>query len=145
MERIGEVTAVRGECVEITFCRPTDCGKCHACQGARDRMQVTVKGTAEVGDFAVVDMPSATVMKASLLAYVLPLGGLLAGVAAGTLLFPAQEAVAGIVGGAMGLAVTLGAVALTEKKRRNDPQWRPQLLRVIPKAECPAVTASTGL
>lgn len=143
MERVGEVTAVRGEYVEITFCRPADCGSCHACQGARDRMQVTVKGTAEVGDLAVVDMPASMVMKASLLAYVVPLVGLLVGLAAGTLLFPAQEAVAGVVGGALGLALALGVVGLTEKKRRNAPEWKPQLMRVLAKAESTA--ASTGL
>ena len=58
---------------------------------------------------------------------------------------PATSANIGSGFDALGLAVTLGAVGLTEKKRRNDPQWRPQLLRVIPKSECPAVTASTGL
>lgn len=135
MERMGEVTAVRGDSVEITFCRPADCEKCGACHGSRAQMQITVKGEAQVGDFAVVDMPASSVVKASALAYVLPLGGLLLGVAVGSLLFPVQESLAGVIGGAIGLAVTLSVVAATEKKRRSDPAWSPKLLRIIPGTE----------
>lgn len=135
MERMGEVTAVRGDSVEITFCRPADCEKCGACHGSRAQMQITVKGEAQVGDFAVVDMPASSVVKASALAYVLPLAGLLLGVAVGSLLFPVQESLAGVVGGAIGLAVTLSVVAATEKKRRSDPAWSPKLLRIIPGTE----------
>lgn len=135
MERMGEVTAVRGDSVEITFCRPADCEKCGACHGSRAQMQITVKGEAQVGDFAVVDMPASSVVKASALAYVLPLAGLLLGVAVGSLLFPVQESLAGVIGGAIGLAVTLGVVAATEKKRRSDPAWSPKLLRIIPGTE----------
>lgn len=135
MERMGEVTAVRGDSVEITFCRPADCEKCGACHGSRAQMQITVKGEAQVGDFAVVDMPASSVVKASVLAYVLPLAGLLLGVAVGSLLFPVQESLAGVIGGAIGLAVTLSVVAATEKKRRSDPAWSPKLLRIIPGTE----------
>lgn len=98
-------------------------------------MQITVKGEAQVGDFAVVDMPASSVVKASALAYVLPLAGLLLGVAVGSLLFPVQESLAGVIGGAIGLAVTLSVVAATEKKRRSDPAWSPKLLRIIPGTE----------
>lgn len=135
MERMGEVTAVRGDSVEITFCRPADCEKCGACHGSRAQMQITVKGEAQVGDFAVVDMPASSVVKASALAYVLPLAGLLLGVAVGSLLFPVQESLAGVIGGAIGLAMTLSVVAATEKKRRSDPAWSPKLLRIIPGTE----------
>lgn len=132
MERMGEVTAVRGDSLEITFCRPADCEKCGACHGSRAQMKITVKGEAQVGDLAVVEMPASSVVKASMLAYVLPLAGLLAGVAAGSLLFPVQESTAGVIGGALGLAAALGVVAVTEKKRRSDPAWTPKLLRIMP-------------
>ena len=33
MDRLGEVTKVDGKWLEITFCRPSDCDKCHACMG----------------------------------------------------------------------------------------------------------------
>lgn len=135
MEKVGEVTAVHGEYLEITFCRPADCGHCHACHGARDQMQITLKGEAQEGDLAVVDMASSTVMKASVIAYILPLCTLLLGVVAGSLLFPQQEAVAGVVGGLIGLAAALLFIAVTEKSRRGKEEWNPTLLRILPKAE----------
>lgn len=29
MERTGTITAVSGDTLEVTFCRPGDCEKCH--------------------------------------------------------------------------------------------------------------------
>lgn len=135
MERIGEVTAIQGEFLQITFCRPADCGHCHACSGARDQMQIMVRGEAEEGDLAVVDMASSTVIKASMIAYIIPLCALLLGVLLGSVLFPAQEMAAGIIGGIIGLAAAMAFVTLTEKNRRGKTEWNPQLVRIIPKAE----------
>ena len=137
MERVGEVTAVYGELLEVTFCRPADCGKCHACSGNRAQMQVLLKGEASIGDAAVVDMPAETVMKASLMAYVLPLAGLLGGAAVGGVCFGGDLAAA--ITAILGLGVSLAVVGLTEKKRRSDPAWQPVLKQVLPKLEASAL------
>lgn len=130
MERVGEVTAIYGEYLEVTFCRPADCGKCHACSGNRAQMKVMVKGEASIGDAAVVDMPTQTVMKASLMAYVLPLAGLLGGAAIGGVCFGSDLAAA--VTALIGLGASLAVVGVTEKKRRNNPAWQPVLTSVMP-------------
>lgn len=132
MERTGEVTAVRGDMLEITFCRPADCEKCKACHGGEKVTQILIPGKASVHDLAVVEMPMKTVMHASALAYGLPLAGLLGGLALGAALFPQNSDVAGILCGLAGLGVTLGAVRLTEAFRRNDPRWKPRLIEIIP-------------
>lgn len=137
MERVGEVTAVYGEpgnrMLQITFCRPADCGKCHACSGNQAQVQLMLKGEAELGDAAVVDMPTETVMKASLMAYVLPLVGLLGGAAIGGLLIGSDLAAA--LTAVIGLGAALTVVAVTEKKRRNNPAWHPVLKQVLPKLD----------
>ena len=135
MQRIGEVTAVHGDLLEITFCRPSDCGKCNACHNANKVMQITVEGKADVGDSAVVEMPTGTVVQASVLAYGLPLAGLLLGLAAGATLFPQNADAAGVLCGALGLGLTVLIVRLTEARRRRDPRWKPQLTEIIPKAQ----------
>lgn len=132
MEKTGEVTAVKGEWLEVTFCRPTDCEKCGACGMGRKNASLMVRGKANLGDRAVVSLPTSTVMQASLLAYVLPLAGLFIGLFGGMALFPQSENAAALIGGLIGLAIPLAAVALTEKRRRSSDRWQPRLIEIIP-------------
>lgn len=94
-----------------------------------------LKGKAQVGDHAVVDMPNATVMKASMLAYILPLIGLVGGAALGSLIAPGDAATG--IGGFAGLLIALGAVFVGEKTRRNDARWAPVLCEIWPKDTMP--------
>ena len=134
MERTGEVTAVRGEMLEITFCRPADCEKCNACHGGGKQTTLTLKGQAAPGDLAVVDMPVKTLMEASALAYGLPLVGLLGGMFIGAALMPGRSDLGGALGAGIGLALSLIPLVLTERRRRADPRWQPRLVEIIPKA-----------
>lgn len=131
MERIGEVTAVRGEWLEITFCRPADCEKCQACHGGQKQTTLMVRGSANVGDSAVVDMPADMVMKASATAYLIPLAGLLIGLFTGAALFPAAKDVAALIGALVGLGAAAAIVKGTEKFRRGKAEWAPQLKEII--------------
>lgn len=134
MERIGEVTAVRGEWLEVTFCRPADCEKCNACHGGSKKQTVLMlKGAAQVGDAAVVEMPTGTFMHASALAYAMPLAAMLVGLFAGSAIFPKHADLAGGIGAAVGLAVSACVLVVTEKRRRADPAWQPKLTQIIPK------------
>lgn len=132
MERTGEVTAIQGEWLEVTFCRPADCEKCNACGLHQRTASLMVRGKARLGDQAVVSLPSSTVMRASLLAYVLPLAGLLIGLFAGMALLPQAENAGALAGALIGLAIPLLGVVLTEKKRRQSDRWQPTLLKIIP-------------
>lgn len=135
MKRIGEVTAVRGDSLEITFCRPTDCAKCHACMGGAKQTTIFLKGEAQVGDGAVVEMPERMVLRASAVAYVVPLIAMLAGMFLGARLWPAQRDMAGLLGALVGLGLAALALVLTEKARRRNPAWQPVLKQIIPKQE----------
>lgn len=88
MERMGEVVAVQGDLLVVQFCRPTDCEKCHGCMGGEAQRQLMVRGKAEIGDTAVVEMPTQKVLKASALAYAFPLLGMMGGSLFGGNLFP---------------------------------------------------------
>ena len=131
MERLGEVTKVDGKYLEITFCRPSDCEKCHACMGGEKTATIRVEGTASVGDMAWVEMPASTITQASLLAYAFPLAGLFIGMFAGEALLPLENSLGGVIGAVVGLALPLCYLLLTEKKRRLNPKWTPKLVRVI--------------
>ena len=131
MERLGEVTKVEGKWLEITFCRPSDCDKCHACMGGSKTMTLRLQGTANVGDKALVEMPASTVTQASLIAYGIPLAGMLAGMFLGDALIPLEGSLGALIGAAVGLVIPLTVLFFTEKKRRQNPKWHPQLKRII--------------
>lgn len=135
MERLGEVTKVDGKWLEITFCRPSDCDKCHACIGGSKTTTLRLEGTANVGDKALVEMPDSVVTQASLLAYAPPLLGLLVGMFAGEKLIPLENSLGGVIGAIIGLALPLSWLLVTEKKRRQNPKWTPKLIRVIHASE----------
>ncbi len=132
MEKVGEITAVRGDQLEISFCRPQDCGHCHACEGGQQATVIRIEGQGRVGDYASVRLPGSTVFKASLLAYALPVGGLFVGMLIGRLLRPEQPMVSA-VGGLAGLGISLLAVVLTEKARARSEKWQPVLTAVYPR------------
>ena len=132
MERLGEVTKVDGKWLEITFCRPSDCDKCHACMGGDKMTTLRLEGTANVGDKALVELPDSTITKASMLAYGLPLLGLIAGMLLGDKLIPLENSLNALIGAVIGLALPLTWLLLSENKRRHDPRWTPQIKRIIP-------------
>lgn len=133
MERTGEVIAAQGEKITVAFCRPADCEKCGVCQGGRAQTQLTLKGKAQVGDRVVVDMPTGNVLKATALAYVVPLVGLIGGMLIGYVLSPSPDSVnlSALIGGGAGLGLALLVIRLADKKIRLNRAWHPQLLRVI--------------
>lgn len=131
MERLGEVTKVDGKWLEITFCRPSDCEKCHACMGGDKMTTLRLEGTANVGDKALVELPDSTITQASLLAYGLPLIGLIAGMLLGDKLIPLENSLDALIGALIGLALPLAWLLMSEKKRRTNPRWTPQIKRII--------------
>lgn len=134
MERTGEVTAVQGQWLEITFCRPADCEKCHACHGGQKTTFLRIRGEAKVGDYAVVSMPENTIYRASLIAYALPLAGLVIGMMLGETILPDRNSLGGVIGGVIGLAIPALIIRLTEKKRQESRRYQPELIRIIPTA-----------
>lgn len=131
MERLGEVTKVEGKWLEITFCRPSDCEKCHACMGGDKMTTLRLEGKASVGDKVLVELPASTVTQASMIAYGLPLAGLLAGMLLGDAFIPLEHSLGSLVGAVIGLLLPLIYLLVTEKKRRTNPKWTPQIKRII--------------
>ena len=137
MDRLGEVTRVDGKWLEITFCRPSDCDKCHACMGGPQPATLRLEGKANVGDSVLVELPASTVNIASLMAYGLPLAGMLGGMLLGDKFIPLEGSLGSLIGAVVGLAIPLVYLLVTEKNRRQNPKRTPQIKRIIPmhKAE----------
>ncbi|MHC1785965.1 MAG: SoxR reducing system RseC family protein [Christensenellales bacterium] len=129
MIRKGTVVQEEKKGVLVCFDRLAACAGCNAC--GRDKKQTTVfvYGQARIGDVVSVEMPDAQVLKASLLSYLVPLLGLLAGLFAASAL-SGQEDWAMVLGGILGLALSVGLLKLTDKRLGRQRAWQPHITAV---------------
>lgn len=132
MRQPGEITASGNGMMEITFCRPEACASCKACEGGKKEHKIRVKGEGRVGDIAIVDMPDTMIVKASAIAYGLPLIGLLAGMALGYALSGGKD-ISSLAGAAAGLAASLVVLKTTEKCRAGKEKWNPRVVEILEK------------
>ena len=127
MVQSGKVVAVSGNEMKVCFERPEACAHCRACGEIHESL-VTLPGTAPVGSRIEVDMPEKQVLKASVLAYVIPLAMLLAGIAAGSALFR-QEVWAALTGIAcMGLSWFV--LRFLDRRMKKNGAWQPRIVAV---------------
>lgn len=149
MIRAGTVIEQRADRVLVSFERYDACKGCGGCMSASKKQAVIeVVGQAQVGDTVYVEMPDAQIVKASIYMYVIPLVGFLAGLFVGGALFGGRDA--GAFGGAMvGLALSLGVLALLDRRLSLRSQWQPKLVDApdgplpVPQG-CPAVKNGPG-
>lgn len=88
MTERGQIVAVKENTAFVRFTRTSACGKCHACgmlSGQKD-VVIEVENThgGQVGDLCDIALPSQSILKASLLAYLFPLCFLVAGLPIGS-------------------------------------------------------------
>ena len=133
MVRMGEITAVDGDYLEVTFCHQQDCGQCHACENGQKLSSIRIRRKGHVGDFAAIDLPTSTVVKASLLAYVIPLCSFLIGLAIGPMIMKSDPNTGSAIFGILFLVIAVLLIALGERSRRKSAKWQPTLQRIVPR------------
>jgi len=127
MLRTGKVVSAKNGELQVCFERPEACQHCQAC-GETHESLVTIPGDAPAGSRIDVDMPEKQVLKASLLAYVIPLLMLLAGLALGLKLFR-KETWAALLGiGCMGASWFV--LRLIDRRMRARAGWHPRIVAV---------------
>ncbi len=130
MEKTGEVIEVKNGQLTVRFERPEACGECHACDGHKHQAMIQVAGDAQVGDSVTVSMPDGQVAKASLLAYIVPLIGLMLGLFVG---WTFGGDIPAVIGAAAGLVLSFGILRLLDGRLRGSAQWMPRLVAVVKK------------
>lgn len=128
MIRTGRVTEAANGRLKVCFDRPEMCEKCGACTGHAHRELVELEGNAAVGAQVDVEMPDARIVKASALAYVIPLLGLMAGVFLGQTLLKTDAAAA--AGGLIGLFLAWGGLHLADRRLGRRNAWKPRIIAV---------------
>ena len=136
MLRSGKVVAAENGVLEVCFERPEACAHCGACAGQKEETLVKIPGSAPVGRWIDVDMPEGQVLKASMLAYVMPLLLLLGGIALGSVLF--KQEVLWAVTGIVFMGVSWLALRLIEKRMKQRDVWQPKVVNVYEEGDVPA-------
>ena len=118
------VVAERDNRLVARVVRCEACASCRACAfGEKKEMDLALpEGKWQVGDEVEVELPEGGVSKASLLAYGLPLGGLILGLLVGMRL--SGEA-AGALGALLGTAAGFGLLRLLDGRIRRDVRFAP--------------------
>ena len=140
MLRSGKVVAAENGVLEVCFERPEACAHCGQCGGQKEETFVKIPGSAPVGRWIDVDMPEGQVLKASMLAYVMPLLMLLGGLALGSVLFEKEIfwALTGVV--CMGISwvilrlienLALGTAAVGYRTESMHGAGSPQAQRIM--------------
>ena len=138
MLNTGIIAKSEGGILTIVFDRPEACGECHACNRGSEQCQkhvIELRGSGNPGDRVEVEIDDSHVVLASALAYMIPLIGLIAGLAAGygvsTAAFGrASEPV-------MAVFALLGTVLGYLLMRALNPRfargrWQPRIVSVTP-------------
>lgn len=128
MKRVGRVMDKEDGRLLVCFERPDACQKCGACGlHGRKEMLVAVEGEADVGDEITVAMPDAQVLKASTLAYLVPLCGLIVGLLVGQFAFGGSDIAMFLCGlGVMG--VCWACLRQADKRLQKKKRWQPYMV-----------------
>ncbi len=116
----------------VEYVRPDACAKCGACGSQSHTGSIRLKVDCKAGDWVRVELPDGRFMKATALAYVLPLCGFLLGLLLGYALSSQSEGWA-VAGSLLGLGVCLLALRLNERRIAGRPEWTPRVVEVYPE------------
>ena len=120
----------------IKFSRPEACAKCVACGTLSQTGTITLTADCKVDDWVRVELPEGRFLEATAIAYVIPLVGLLAGIALGWYLGGGSDGTT-LLGALLGLAVSAGVLWIINRRITNRPEWTPRVTAVF--AEKPTV------
>ncbi|HEY8392440.1 MAG TPA: SoxR reducing system RseC family protein [Capillibacterium sp.] len=145
MEKEAWVVEVDAGQVRLRYVRHAACRHCGACfvlgKGPGEEEIVLPRNQLDLrkGDRVVVALPGTSLLRASLLAYALPLLlfllGYLAGAKAGAALFgAARTELGGLIGAGLALALTYVGLHFYDRHLAKTSRFEPRVLRVVERA-----------
>ena len=130
MNAKGEVIEIRGDKAIVKFKRGKACKNCNACLSfSSDELTVEIKNTlsATVGDNVNIVLHERSVLKASLIAYGIPLIAFLAGALTGSIFGDIFTAVGGILGAGISFLI----LRLLEPRLERISDFQPKMIDFI--------------
>lgn len=129
-DHTGLIVRLEGENAVVRFTRSAMCSHCGACMAVGEKeLELSVPNAlhAAVGDRVAVSIAPSRVLQASLLAYVIPLVLLIAGVWLGSRV----SELFGLLLGVAGCGVAFLILRVLEKHRRDKDAFRPRMTALI--------------
>ncbi|HCS73893.1 MAG TPA: hypothetical protein DIW17_08465 [Clostridiales bacterium] len=138
MNEYGEIIELKSSNAVVKVKRNSACGHCGACSKGTlpDEMLLTVPNPlhGEVGDHVELELASGQVLKASAIAYLIPLLALILGVAAGYILgdkFSFNQELSACLLGLLFTILSFFGIRAMEPQFRKGHQFTPQVIQVI--------------
>ncbi len=144
MPRTGLVLSVDGSHATISTMKRGVCESCSesgACNAnvsiIKEKPEVVVADNtlgARPGEMVDFDLPDGQELRVSLLVWIVPLVGMLAGVAAGALLaerLPVSQDAAAVLGATLGLLAAFGVLRIIDRRAETDERLTLKVTRVV--------------
>lgn len=130
MIRKGIVVKNENNRLLVCFEKLEMCSKCGQCSNSRrQEALVSVVGDAKEGSVISVEMPDHRILGLSVIMYVLPLIGLIAGLLIGSTFIQNELKLLGF--GLVCMGLLLIVVKIIDNRLRTLPQWQPRLIETI--------------
>ncbi len=138
MREIGTVASIEGKKAKVIIERSAMCGDCGACQVGKDKltMETTVLNTAKAneGDRVEVEMTFKNVMKASMIAYGIPLACFIIGAVLASLLTgEVENPIPSFISGLALMVISFIVIKVLDKKGAFNKTYQPQITNIITK------------
>ena len=120
MTKFGQVSAFDASTgmATIVYARPDACEKCGACGTKTHQGSISLKADCVQGDWVRVELPDGQFLKATSIAYLVPLCGFVLGLMLGYFLSGKNELIA-FLGAMGGLALSLVPLMLADDSRKT--------------------------
>ncbi len=149
MKEYGTVTAVHGRKAQVTIARSAMCGDCGACQVGRENLTMEASAEnqagAKPGDEVAVEMEFTNVMKATGIAYGIPLVMMLIGGALGWIFGPGlgfDQVLASFWTGILFIAVSYIFIKKKKKRGAFKSKYNPVITEIMPENFIPEKACS---
>lgn len=137
MNETGWIVETKGGQAVVRIARNSACAQCGACQLGchQDEMLLTIPNrlNGEPGDAVELELSSNQVLKASAITYLIPLAALIFGVFLGYRLAPQWGMDPDLLGGGLGLFLTIGSffgIRGMERLLKQGNQFSPQMVKI---------------
>jgi sigma-E factor negative regulatory protein RseC len=142
----GVIEKITSQKALVRIQKSSACATCEAraaCHVHNERemlVEVTNDLHAKVGDYVEISVPARSLLRISLLVYLLPVLALIAGAYTGSAwadTFHIPSTLASIIGGGLAVGISFWVLKRVDRSARNNAEYYPRMRRILLSADTP--------